>query len=227
MLDIIVETSVSDRWEGQDVLGVCRFAGCKAIDRQRAVELEASMAAAALDLQRKGRAVLDEERVQQMRTTFRAMPDMDPARYRPASESLIRRVLEAGFFRISPMVDANNLLSVNLRIPLGIYDLGSVPLRGWIYRLGYQGETYKTLSHQEKGAGGKLVLADGSAVLGSPVTDSGRAPIRPDSSDVAVVAYLPQAIAPEATESILDRIASTFTAWFSPETVERHIAQRA
>jgi DNA/RNA-binding domain of Phe-tRNA-synthetase-like protein len=227
VLDITVDSTVAERWDGEAVLGVCRFEGCAEISPQKAAELEAAMAKTATQIQMKGRAVLEEPRVQQMRTTFRAMPDMDPGRYRPASESLIRRVLDAGFFRISPLVDANNLLSVRLRLPLGIYDLSRVPLRGWIYRLGRTGETYKALSQQEKTAGGKLVLADASGIFGSPVTDAGRAPIQLGSRDVAVVAYLPCGTALEELDGILHEVEALFQAWFTPERSDRWVVAAA
>jgi len=119
-----------------------------------------------------------------MRATFRAMPDMDPSRYRPASEALIRRSLDKGLYRIGPLVDVNNLLSIRLRVPIGIYNLDQVVPANWIYRLGYPGESYLSISNQPKNASGKLVVADSGGVIGSPVIDSGRAAIRGEASQI-------------------------------------------
>jgi DNA/RNA-binding domain of Phe-tRNA-synthetase-like protein len=226
LLDIAVDPSVRERWEGDAVLAACRFDGCSGIGPQEAAELAAAMAGAAEEVRGQGRAVLGEPRVRQVRATFKSMPDMDPSRYRPASESLLRRLLDADFFRISPLVDANNLLSVRLRLPLGIYDLDRVPLAGWTYRLGHPGESYRTFSRQEKSAGGKLVLADRTGIFGSPVADSGRAPIAPASSNVAVVAYLPRGLGTHDAAEILEQIAAVFQAWFEPARVERCVVGR-
>jgi len=223
VFEIEIDSSVRERWEGEVVLAVCQFTDCKPIEPKGAAELEDAMAKLATEVQRKGKAVLEGPRVQKMRATFRAMPDMDPGRYRPASESLIRRVLDSGFFRISPLVDTNNLLSVKLQLPLGIYDLSRVPPQRWIYRLGSPGETYRTLSLQEKSAGGKLVLADREGVFGSPVTDAGRAPIQPGSKDVAVVVYLTHGVESREAEDLLQEIEKTFLAWFTPEEAKRWV----
>lgn len=217
MFDIEVDRSIAERWEGRAVLGVCRFEGCSEIGLREADELETAISAMTEEVQGKGRALLEELHVQQMRETFRAMPNMDPSRYRPASESLIRRVIDTAFFRISPLVDTNNLLSVKLQLPLGIYDLARVPLQGWVYRLGYTGEVYRTLSQQEKSAEGKLVLADAEGIFGSPVSDSGRATIQPGSRDIAIVAYLPRGMMPEESEGVVKGIQSVFQTWFAPK----------
>jgi DNA/RNA-binding domain of Phe-tRNA-synthetase-like protein len=118
------------------------------------------------------------------------------------------------------LVDANNLLSVRLRLPLGIYDLARVPLQRWTYRLGFSGETYRTFAQQEKNAVGKMVLADCNGIFGSPVTDSGRASINADSNDIAVMAYLPRGMALEEAAEILEEVESTFQAWFVPDRAE-------
>lgn len=142
------------------------------------------------------------------------MPDMDPARYRPSSEALIRRFLEQGFFRINPFVDFNNLLSARLQLPLGIYDLDRVPASRWTYRIGRDGETYQTFSQQPKNAEGKLVIADEAGIFGDPVADSGRASISAQTTHLAVVAYLPLDASNTEGEAAAAEIKSTFMEQF-------------
>ncbi|HJQ69152.1 MAG TPA: phenylalanine--tRNA ligase beta subunit-related protein [Blastocatellia bacterium] len=136
---------------------------------------------------------------------------MDPTRYRPASEALIRRCLDKDIFRINPLVDTNNLLSIRLQIPLGIYDIDRIEQSEWTYRVGREGESYLTISNQEKSASGKLVIADLEGVIGSPVADSGRAAIGSESKNILVIAYLPFDTGNEEAEGHLDLIESTFT----------------
>lgn len=48
---------------------------------------------------------------------------IDPTKVRPSSEALARRALRGEFPRVSPLVDAGNLASVETLVPIGIYDL--------------------------------------------------------------------------------------------------------
>jgi DNA/RNA-binding domain of Phe-tRNA-synthetase-like protein len=213
MINLTVDVTIRERWRGDAILAICEItvtANAFAMDAdfQREVRsLESELKAA-------GKQVLQEARVQQMRATFRVMPDMDPTRYRPSSEALLRRFVESGFFRINPLVDMNNLLSARLRIPLGIYDLGRLRPSPWVYRIGFDGETYQTFSGQPKNAAGKLVLADRDGILGGPVADSGRASITPETTHFAVVAYLPLDFSANDAESVAREVEGAFMSHF-------------
>src|SRR5215467_2537537 len=51
----------------------------------------------------------------------------DPTRYRPSSESLLRRVLKGpGLYHINTAVDVNNLCSLEFLLPMCSYDLRNV-----------------------------------------------------------------------------------------------------
>lgn len=221
MLQLTIDTSVRERWSGA-VLAYCWLDGCDnrtplgiAFEEERALVLS--------ELRSRGKAVLEEPRLQQMRATFRAMPDMDPTRYRPATESLIRRCLEKDLFRISPLVDVNNLTSMQVRAPLGIYDLDRLASRSWIYRIGVAGEKYRTISGQEKSAEGKLVLADSKGVVGSPVSDSDRAALRPETARVAVVAFLPIGTLRAEAGEVAQKIEESFRRHFQPSACGREV----
>ena len=222
MVELSIDASAGNLWRGDAILAVCEItvaanALVSGTDFERDVRaLEAALKAA-------GKEMLQDTRVQQMRATFRAMPDMDPTRYRPSSESLLRRFLESGFLRINPLVDMNNLLSARLRIPLGIYDLARVPESPWVYRIGLDSETYKTFSGQLKNPAGKLVLADRDGILGSPVADSGRASITPATNRFAVVAYLPLDFSVDDAEAVVSEIEDQFKAHFILKNVSRQI----
>ena len=222
MVELSIDASVGDLWRGDAILAVCEMtvtANAFASEADFAREVRALEA----ELKATGKAVLQEARVQQMRATFRAMPDMDPTRYRPSSEALLRRFLESGFFRINPLVDMNNLLSARLRIPLGIYDLERLPQSQWIYRIGSEGETYQTFSGQAKNAAGKLVMADEEGIFGSPVADSGRASITPATTRIAVVAYLPLDFSMGDAEAVGTGIEDQFKTHFVLKDAVRQI----
>lgn len=222
MINLTVDGAIRERWRGDAILAICEMTVAAntfamGADFQREVRsLESELKAA-------GKHVLQDTRVQQTRAAFRAMPDMDPTRYRPSSEALLRRFIESGFFGINPLVDMNNLLSARLRIPLGIYDLGRLLPSPWVYRIGFDGETYQTFSGQPKNATGKLVLADRDGILGGPVADSGRASISPETTHFAVVAYLPLDFSVNDAESVAREIEGEFRTHFLFEDTCRQV----
>ena len=225
MIELTLDSGVRDRWSGEVALGLVSLEGL-ANAATAGPALKAEIKSTISELRAKGNTVLEDPVVQRMRTTFKAMPDMDPSRYRPASESLIRRCLEKDFLRINPIVDVNNLLSIRLRVPLGIYDLERMA-SACTYRIGHAGETYATISQMVKNADGKLVLADSSGVIGSPVADSGRAIIRNETTRVAVVVYLPFDTATGDAEKMNEEIEAAFVRHFSARAAQRTVLHRA
>lgn len=156
MIELTLDRNVRDRWSGEAVLGLIVLEDL--LDTTTtSPQLKAEIKSMISDLRAKGTAILDDPVVQRMRATFKAMPDMDPSRYRPASEALIRRCLEKDFVRINPIVDVNNILSIRLRVPLGIYDLDRIS-PACSYRIGDADETYATISQMVKNADGNWSL---------------------------------------------------------------------
>jgi len=225
MLQINIDQKVTGLWNGEAVLACCFMRGCQ-ITHSLGPEFEHDITKVMSEIKALGTEILNEPMLQNMRETFRSMPDMDPARYRPASEALIRRCLEKGLFRIKPLVDLNNLLSAKLRLPLGIYDLTDFESATWNYRLGSSGENYLTISQQKKSADGKLVLADDKGVIGSPVADSNRASIGDRFGYIGVIAFLPFGFSLASAATVLNEIQSSFNRFFRPTDSEIRIISK-
>ena len=69
------------------------------------------------------RAILEAPAILATRAGYKAL-GKDPARYRGSAEALLRRVIAGkGLPRINSVVDAINLVSVESRLPIGLYDL--------------------------------------------------------------------------------------------------------
>jgi DNA/RNA-binding domain of Phe-tRNA-synthetase-like protein len=87
------------------------------------------------------RAVLEAAQIMSTRAAYKAL-GKDPARYRGSAEALLRRAIAGkGLPKINVVVDAINLVSVESRLSIGLYDLEHV--RGDIvFRAGRAGETY-------------------------------------------------------------------------------------
>lgn len=128
-----------------------------------------------------------------IRKLFRAA-GCDPTRYRPSSEALIRRILKGeDLAAIQPLVDLNNALSIDLAVPSCIM---AAPLEPpmeppLVLRAGAPGETFESLRGPFS-LEGKPLLADARGPLGTPITDSVRVKIQPDTAHGWLVAYLPK-----------------------------------
>lgn len=130
----------------------------------------------------------------------------DPTRYRPSSEALLRRILKGEELApIHPLVDLNNALSVELKIPACVLAAGSFSFPVTL-RAGRTGEVLDSM-RGPLDLDGKPFLADRQGPFGSPITDSHRVKCRPETLRAWLVAYLPAGrIAPEAVEGALAAI---------------------
>src|SRR6266478_5954217 len=72
------------------------------------------------------RGVLESPQIEVTRKAYKAL-GKDPARYRGSAEALLRRVVAGkGLPQINAVVDVINLVSVESRLPVGLYDLAHV-----------------------------------------------------------------------------------------------------
>lgn len=125
--------------------------------------------------------------VQQIRTVFRAT-GIDPTKYRPSSEALIRRAVKQEPVRsINGIVDINNICSMEFRLPFGCYDVDQI--QGDItIRLGQSDEAYTGVAKQIS-IYNKLCCADRLGAFGSPISDSARTKVTEHTKKVLVIAF--------------------------------------
>src|ERR1700747_3045829 len=119
------------------------------------------------------RAVLESSALLATRAGYKAL-GKDPARYRGSAEALLRRLIAGkGMPRINNVVDVINLVSVESRLPVGLYDLAHV--EGAIeFRAGRAGETYKGIGKYDLNLEELPLFADAQGPHGSPTSDSER-----------------------------------------------------
>src|SRR5271170_7375359 len=85
------------------------------------------------------KAVLESPAILATRRGYKAL-GKDPARYRGSAEALLRRVISGkGLPQINAVVDVINLVSVESRLPVGLYDLAHVQ-GDILFRAGRAGE---------------------------------------------------------------------------------------
>jgi len=143
------------------------------------------------------------ESVQATRAMFRAW-GVDPTHSRPAGEQLLRRVLQGkGLYRVSNVVDLNNLGSCETGWPWGSFDLARLraPLA---FRHGRAGESYLAIGKETWAVDGKPVLCDVEGPFGSPIRDSQRTMVTTETRDVLTVVFAPAG----ASADLLRRVAA-------------------
>jgi DNA/RNA-binding domain of Phe-tRNA-synthetase-like protein len=151
------------------------------------------------------------EPVRAARALFRGW-GMDPSKYRPASEALLRRVVQGkGLYRVSNVVDVCNLTSLETGWPLGCYDRSRIeePI---VFRHGKPGESYEGIGKKSWDLEGRPVLADPAGPFGSPISDSTRSMITDTAQNVVVVIYIPQTTPDAAVETAVKRLTERMTA---------------
>ena len=124
-----------------------------------------------------------------VRRLFKSL-GMDPTRYRPSAEALVRRALkDQDLYHINCIVDINNICSIESLFPLGVYDRAQI--NGDVeIRLGTTDDIYQGIG-REINIAEKLVSADSEGAFGSPIADSARTKVTEDTHDILVLLYAP------------------------------------
>lgn len=132
------------------------------------------------------RAVLESPKILATRSGYKAL-GKDPARYRGSAEALLRRILSGKHFpQINSVVDVINLVSVESRLPIGLYDLAHIT-GDIVFRAGRAGETYKGIGKYDLNLEGLPVFCDQAGPHGSPTSDSERTMVTESTRQVAAV----------------------------------------
>ncbi|HXN53913.1 MAG TPA: phenylalanine--tRNA ligase beta subunit-related protein [Candidatus Acidoferrum sp.] len=132
------------------------------------------------------RSVLDSPQILATRAAYKAL-GKDPARYRGSAEALLRRAIAGkGLPRINAVVDIINLVSVESRLPIGLYDLAHVS-GDILFRTGRAGESYKGIGKYDLNLEGLPVFCDALGPHGSPTSDSERTMVTSGTKDVLAV----------------------------------------
>src|ERR1700759_874422 len=132
------------------------------------------------------RGVLESPEIVATRAAYKAL-GKDPARYRGSAEALLRRVIGGKALpRINVGVDAINLISVESRLSIGLYDLAHIE-GDIVFRAGHSGETYKGIGKYDLNLEGLPVFADARGPHGSPTSDSERTMVTAETRRVIAI----------------------------------------
>ena len=132
------------------------------------------------------RAVLESPQILATRAGYKAV-GKDPARYRGSAEALLRRIIAGkGLPQINTVVDIINLVSVESRLPVGLYDLAHVK-GDVVFRAGRAGETYKGIGKYDLNLEGLPLFCDALGPHGSPTSDSERTMVTSETKHVLAI----------------------------------------
>src|SRR6202050_603179 len=167
-------------------------------------------------------SLAEEKSVRGVRAMFRAW-GMDPSKYRPSSEALLRRVVQGkGLYRVSNVVDIGNLGSLEIGWPYGCYDRAKInpPVA---LRHGAPGEKYEGIGKQTWHLEGRPVLADPAGPFGSPISDSTRSMITESAKEIMIVIYAPARVADASLNLATARLRERLTQFASASEVRSEI----
>ena len=127
---------------------------------------------------------------------------IDPTRMRPSSEALLRRLKKGDPMpRVNSLVDVANAMSIQLQVPVGLYDLDKAVGDELTIRLGREGESYAGIGKDTVNVANRLCVADAEGPIGNPTSDSARTMITTDTERAAWIYFLP------VSEEDIDRTA--------------------
>lgn len=135
----------------------------------------------------------------------------DPNRYRPSNEALYRRIQKQQFLQtVNSAVDLNNFLSLQYRIPLGIYDLDK--LSGHVtIKIGSEDDSYIAINEREVQLTKKLLSSDNEGAFGSPYVDSKRSAVSTATTNALHIVYLQPSMPHNEADQLLQALSTMFT----------------
>jgi len=99
----------------------------------------------------------------------------DPSRYRPSSESLIRRTLKGNdLYRVDTLVDLINLASIAYGYSIGGFDADKIQGELMTLGIGEEGEPYEGIGRGPLNIAGLPVYRDSIGGIGTPTSDHER-----------------------------------------------------
>jgi len=162
------------------------------------------------------------ESITSVRAMFRHW-GVDPSKYRPSSEALLRRVIQGkGLYHISNIVDLTNVGSVEAGWPYGVYNRSRISPPVTL-RLGGPGECYEGIGRRVWHLTDRPVLADATGPFGSPISDSTRTQISEGVTEVLTVIYAPASSSHVAIEQAANRQAARLSAFAGAARTRTHI----
>jgi DNA/RNA-binding domain of Phe-tRNA-synthetase-like protein len=125
--------------------------------------------------------------IEATRRVYRAC-GKDPSRYRPASEQLIRRMLQGKeLYQIDTLVDLVNLASIAYGYSIGGFDADKFVGDTLTLGIGREGEPYEGIGRGMLNIAGLPVYRDAQGGVGTPTSDNERTKMTIDTTHLVVL----------------------------------------
>ena len=112
----------------------------------------------------------------------------DPSRYRPASEQLIRRMLQGKeLYQIDTLVDLVNLASIAFGYSIGGFDADKFVGDTLTLGVGREGEPYEGIGRGQLNIAGLPVYRDAQGEVGTPTSDHERTKMTLETTHLVVL----------------------------------------
>jgi DNA/RNA-binding domain of Phe-tRNA-synthetase-like protein len=182
--------TIAEELQGIARVGILQFEGLRV--QASPDELKSLLTALASEFALKYKDVPPGEiaAVRKIRAIFHKA-GLDPTRYRPSSESLLRRAVKGkGLYFINSVVDLVNYFSLKTLCPMGLFDMALIrPPIEW--RIGRAGESYEGIGRDRLNLDHFPLLADRDGPFGSLVSDSTRTRVTEACTSILWVTFAP------------------------------------
>ncbi|VBB08675.1 phenylalanyl-trna synthetase b3/b4 [Lucifera butyrica] len=160
-------------------------------------------------------------RIASVRNMYKKL-DVDPSRYRPASEALVRRVLQGkGLYYVNSAVDVNNYCSIKFLLPFGIYDAGQIA-GDVTYCLAENG-TYINIAGKQVSTDQKPFLTDSLGFFGNPTSDSRRTAVTLSTRNLLSVIFADEEIGEPGLNNIMEFFGDMIVKYNGGRIVEKKV----
>src|SRR5215510_4249781 len=194
---------VGEEFKGAARLGVLEMDGLRVTESSDELKGLLNNLAGEFATRYKDAALGEIDTVRKIRAIFHRS-GLDPTRYRPSSESLLRRAVKAkGLYFINSVVDLINYFSLKMLCPMGLFDADLLK-PPFIWRPGREGEAYEGIGRDRLNLVNFPLLADSDGPFGSLVSDSMRTRVTETCTRILWFTF-----APAGTKIPLDEFAST------------------
>jgi DNA/RNA-binding domain of Phe-tRNA-synthetase-like protein len=187
MLDTI---GIAKEFQGAARIGILQMDGLRVQESPQELRSMLNGLAAEYAEKYKDQPLGEISTVRQVRAIFHKA-GLDPTRYRPSSESLLRRAVKGkGLYFINSVVDLVNYFSLKMVWPIGLYDADKLrpPIE---LRVGREGESYEGIGRDRLNLAHFPLLVDQEGPFGSPISDSMRTRVTETCMRILWVTFTP------------------------------------
>jgi len=181
---------VGEEFKGASRLGVLEMDGLRVTESSGELKGLLNNLADEFAAKYKDAALGEIDTVRKIRAIFHRS-GLDPTRYRPSSESLLRRAVKGkGLYFINSVVDLINYFSLKTLCPMGLYDAALLrPPIEW--RIGQEGESYEGIGRDRLNLNRFPLLVDAEGPFGSPISDSMRTRVTEQCRHILWITFAP------------------------------------